>query len=243
MRFNLFVIILVVATSCAPMYVPSVRNTPLFRGAGEFQGSAYLTTGVAVQGAYALTDNLGIIGSYSFLSENAKDPQNTSENYTRKNKHFEGGLGYFNATRSRRIELYVGYGSGESTTNGQYSFFFPTFGQQELIVTGKFRRYFIQPSIGTNNRGFNLAFTPRFSMVDFYEFTSGVVTEKPGEKLQLYIEPAATAKFRLGENLDGIFQLGLNVPIPNDSFFDYVPVQAAIGIQLHLGGSLRTRVY
>lgn len=241
MRFNLLLLLIVLISSCSPMYVPSTRNAPLFRGQGEFQGSAFVTTGIDLQAAYAVSDHVGIMGDYSTLKEKPKDPQDPTQSFDRKRNYFETGIGYFTNTKTRRVEVYVGYGQGKSTTTGQYNFL--GLGQNELIVTGNYRNYFIQPSIGTNNRGFNLIFTPRFSFLNFYEFTSGVITEKPNEKIHLVVEPAITARFRMAENLNGMFQLGLNVPIPNDAFFDYAPVQAAFGIQLHLGGSLRTRVY
>ncbi len=241
MRVCLFITLLALISSCAPMYVPNARNVPLFNGQGEFQGSAFLGTGIDLQGALALTDNIGVMGGYSFLAESRRDPFDQNQTFDRKNNFFEGGIGYYKATRSRRIELYVGYGQGKGTTTGQYSFL--GLGQQEVIVTGKYSRIFIQPSIGTNNRGFNLAFTPRISLVNFHEFQSGVIVETPDEGAHLFIEPAATARFRMADNLNGMFQLGLNLAMPNDAFFDHVPVQASFGIQLHLGGSLRTRVY
>jgi hypothetical protein len=223
------------------MYVPNVRNTPLFNGQGEFQGSAFIGTGIDLQAAAALTDNIGVIGNYSFLNETRNDPFDQSQTFKRKSNFFEGGIGYYQASRARRIELYIGYGQGKGTTTGQYSFL--GLGQQEVIVTGKYNRIFIQPSIGTNYRGFNVAFTPRFSLVNFREFQSGITVEKPNEGAHLFLEPAATARFRLGQNLNGMFQLGLNMPTPNDAFFDHVPIQASFGVQLHLGGSLRTRIY
>lgn len=241
MRFSSLIIIIVLLSSCAPMYVPNVRNTPLFGEQGEFQGSAFIGTGFDLQGAVALTDHIGLIGNYSFLNETRNDPFDQSQTFKRKNNFFEGGIGYYQTTRARKVELYVGYGQGKGTTTGQYGFL--GLGQQEVIVTGKYNRIFIQPSIGTNNRGFNLAFTPRFSLVNFHEFQSNGIVESPEEGAHLFIEPAATARFRLAENLNGMFQLGLNVAMPNDAFFDHVPVQAAFGLQIHLGRSLRTKIY
>lgn len=241
MRLLVFLALVIAVSSCTPIYVPTVRNTPMFRGEGEFQGTVALSTGVSLQGAYAISDHVGMIGSYSILNEKANDPQSSSEKFTRKSNQLEVGLGYFNTTRSRRFELYGGYGQGESTTTGQYIFL--GLGAQDVIVTGRYRRYFIQPSVGTNRKNFNLIFTPRLSFVDFYEFTSGTITEPSGESIHIFIEPAVTGKFRLTSSLDGMFQLGLNFPTASDNFFDYVPVQAALGVQLHLGGSLRTRVY
>ena len=83
-------------------------------------------------------------------------------------------------------------------------------------------------------------------MVDYYEFTSGGITVKPGElstpqKPILFLEPALTGKWRLKGKIHAIFQLGINVPL-GDSYFDYQPMQVGLGIQIDTGG-LRTRVY
>ena len=159
MRFGPLVIALALLSSCAPMYVPNVRNAPLFNGKGEFQAAAFIGTGIDLQGALALSDHIGITGNYSFLRETRNDPFDPSQKFKRKNNFFEGGIGYYKASRSRRIELYAGYGQGKGTTTGQYGFL--GLGQQEVIVTGKYKRIFIQPSIGTNNSRFSLALTPR----------------------------------------------------------------------------------
>jgi len=241
MRYLLFLI--VVLSSCAPTYIPNVRNVPLFAEGGEFQGTVYVTTGIEAQLAYAVSDNVALMGNYAWVSE-----KNSEQGFTRKNNYYEGGLGYFKNTRSRRFEIFGGYGAGNGTGQGQYNFFFPTFGQQELITDYKYTRIFIQPSIGTNNRKFNIAFTTRFSFVDFSEFTAETptipsTTVKPSESPHLFFEPALTGRFPLVGNLNGIFQLGLNVALPTDVYFTSVPAQIAIGIQLHIGDRLRTRVY
>lgn len=239
------IVLLLLATSCSPLYVPTTRNVPMFREQGEFQGSVYITTGVDAQLAYALSDNLAVMANGSYLSDKVTEP----EDYTRSNRFAEAALGYYNVTRKFRTELFVGYGIGEGTSFAQYYFFTPSFGQKDLVATGKFNRIFIQPTIGTNSRNFNLAFTPRFSIVDFTEFSSNdndpinaVVTIQPDEKPQLFIEPTLTGKFPIAGNLQGVFQLGLGIPTSGDVYFDYVPLQLSVGIQLNTG-SLRTRVY
>jgi len=235
-------------TACSSIYVPNTRNVPLFRGAGEAQASVYLTNGVDIQGALSFTDNLAAIGSYSFLKQNETDPT-----YTRKNSYGEFGLGYFKNERSHRLELFVGYGMGKGTSLANYYFYASDFGVNNIVATGTFSRIFIQPTIATNKKNFNVAFTPRISLVDFKEFTStgppapaaqkSEVTKTPDEKAYLFIEPALTGKFPLVGNLNGIFQLGLAVPTNSDVYFDYEPLQLSLGIQLHVGGKLRTRVY
>ncbi len=230
-------LLLLILAACSPIYVPNTRNAPMFREQGEAQISGYLTSGgFEAQGAFALTDHIGAIGSYAFGSA-----QRTNPDYTRKNSYGELGLGLYDRSKSMRYEVYVGYGMGSGTSYDQYYFFNSTLGNQTLVSDAKMNRIFIQPSLGTNNRDFNFIFTPRFSWVDYTEFSSAGVTVKPDEKAVIFIEPAATGKFRLKGNLHAIFQLGLTVPV-GDSFFDYQPMQAAVGIQIDTGG-LRTRVY
>lgn len=240
-----FFLALLLLSSCAPqIYVPNTRNTPLFREQGEFQGTVTVTTGLEGQLAYALSDHVAIMANGAFLKD-----EKPEQDYTRKHRFVEGGLGYYTAARNYRMELYAGYGAGEGTSFAQYYFYTPYFGQKDLVATGKYTRIFLQPTYGTNNRGFNMAFTARLSLVDFSEFSSNdnnpsnpVVTIEPDEKPQFFFEPAITGKVPLVGNLQGIFQLGVNVNLPNQAYFDYVPVQFAIGIQLNTG-SLRTRVY
>lgn len=246
MRPFLFLVVLLMS-ACSSIYIPNTRNVPLFRGAGEAQASVYLTNGVDVQGAFSFTDNLAAMGSYSFLKQNETD-------YTRKNSYGELGLGYFKNDRSYRFELFVGYGMGKGTSLANYYFYAADFGISNIVATGTFSRIFIQPTIASNKRNFNVAFTPRISLVDFNEFTSTgppppatqrptPVTKKPDEKAYLFVEPALTGKFPLVGNLNGVFQLGLAVPTNSDVYFDYEPLQVSLGIQLHVGGKLRTRVY
>lgn len=232
-----FFVLLFLATSCSPLYVPTTRNVPLFREQGEFQGSVYLTTGVEAQLAYALTDHVAAMGNVNFFKYHVDN-----QNYDRKNSFAEGGLGYYYVTREYRTELFVGYGRGQGTSFSQYYFFSPSFAQKDLVATGKMNRIFLQPSISTNNHKFNLIFTARFSFVDYTEFSSNdndpnnaVVTIKPDEKVQLFLEPSLTGKVPIVGNLLGVFQLGLTAPIPTDTYFDYVPVQFSIGIQLNTG--------
>jgi len=240
-KLSLF--LLLTATACSPLYVPNTRNVPLFREQGEFQGTIYTSNGAELQLAYAVSDHVAVMGNASYLSRKQGD-----QDFTRKHFFAEGGIGFYNVKRNLRTELFTGYGIGSGTSFSQYGFFTQYFGQKDLVATAKYNRIFIQPSIGTNNRGFNIAFTPRISLVDFTEFSSSdnstqnQVTIKPDESFHLFIEPALTGKFHLVGNLQGVFQLGLTLPTPNDVYFDYVPLQFSLGLQLNTG-SLRTKVY
>lgn len=237
-----YVLVLLLAASCAPLYVPNTRNAPLFREQGEAQISAYLTSGgFDAQGAYALTDHVALTGSYSYGSQKQSNPQSNPMDYTRKNSYGEVGIGYYDRTRSSRYEILAGYGIGQGTSSDQYYFF----GLNNTVVaTAKMQRIFLQPTLGTNNRDVNLSFTPRLSYVKYTEFTNDATgnTQKPNENAIIFLEPAATLKMRLAGNLHGLFQLGLTTPVSGDPYFDFQPMQVAIGLQIDTGG-LRTRVY
>ena len=236
-----YLIVLVLMSSCSPLYLSGTRNAPLFKEQGEAQVSGYLSAaGLEAQVAYALSDNIAVIGDFEYA--NQKKTSNGVE-FTRKNTYGEIGLGYYNRTKSARFEMIAGYGMGEGTSSDVYYFFAPAFGQgTETVATGKMQRIFFQPSIGTNNRGTNLSFTPRVSWVDFSEFTSSGVTVKPNEKASIFLEPAATLKFHLAGNLFGVIQVGMTVPISGEPFFKYQQLQAAVGLQIDTGG-LSTKVY
>jgi hypothetical protein len=234
-----WIILIALLSACSPLYVPNTRNVPLFQGQGEAQISAYATSaGLDAQGALALTDNIAIMGNYAYGSEKRVNPA-----FTRKNSYGEVALGFYKASRKARIELFAGYGVGKGTNLSQYYFFADDFGQGDTIITAKMNRIMIQPSIGTNNRKFNIAFTPRISLVDYTEFMAGDKTEKPNEKPHLFIEPALTGKFHIAGNVKGVFQLGLTQGLPSQAFFDYMPLQFAFGLQIDTGNQLGTRVY
>lgn len=238
-----YILLLLTASSCASIYMPNTHNTPMFRESGEFQGSVYAAAGVDLQAAYAVTDHVALMGNYSHLSSKETDQELQSPDYTRKNSFWEGGLGVFEATKKTRYELFAGYGKGTGTSASQYYFFYPDFGQQKIVATGNYSRIFIQPAIGTNNRKFNVTFAPRFSLVEFSDFTSSGITHEPDEKPQLFIEPALCSKFTIVGNLEGVLQVGITVPTKSDVYFEYESFQASVGIQLHLGNRMRTRVY
>lgn len=235
---KLWIIGVALLTSCAPIYIPNSRNVPLFDGKGEAQIGGFLTSaGADAQAAVSLTDHLAIAGSYSYGSHKRTNPD-----FSRRNTFAEGAIGYYSASRKSRFELFIGYGVGKGTNLAQYYFFADDFGQGDTIVTAKMSRFMIQPTFSTNNRKFDIAFTPRLSWVNYSEFTAGDVTETPSEKAQLFIEPAITGKFHLKGNIFGLFQLGLAQALPNEAFFDHQPLQVSFGFLIDTGG-LGTKVY
>lgn len=228
-------------SSCATAYIANSRNTPMFGEANEFAGSVALSSGIDVQTAYSVTDHVGLMANFNTVQQKLTPEGKPS--FSRNHIFGEGGIGYFARTKKSRFELYGGYGMGSGTSYESYYFFHTA--ATETVTKGKYARIFVQPSIGTNNKKFNMIFTLRSSFVGFKEYS----TEDPAANPKVYkptgynimLEPSLTARAHLAGNLRGFVQLGANASV-GDVDFNFVKVQAAIGIQIHTG-QLRTRVY
>ncbi|WP_324672077.1 hypothetical protein [Hymenobacter sp. GOD-10R] len=96
--------------SCSSLYFPPPPQVPLLTQKGEFSGGIHtnLDNNVSLQGAYAVGEHLGVMGSASFLHTDKKK---------RAVDHDFGevGLGYYTRLSDRRVlEVYGGLGGGHS---------------------------------------------------------------------------------------------------------------------------------
>ena len=228
-----FVLILVVATSCAPVYVPNARNSPLFTQAGEFQGSMQVGNGLDLQGAVSITNHIGLMANYSYADRNTSTYDPDYEDNYHHHKFFEGGIGYYENDGNWCYEVFAGYGRGEGASFDEYEWW----GSQTGRATGKFERYFIQPAFGLNKKVMHVSFVPRISIVDFSEFTNDIVTYPIDENPSVFIEPAVIGKVNLMDNhLFFIFQAGFSFPASSSVYYDYRPFQFSTGMGFRFGG-------
>lgn len=233
-KYYLYAILVVVLASCSPVYVPNMRNAPLFTKAGEFQASAnYGTAGLDVQGAVAVTNNIALMANYSYGSRNTDSIENDYDNDYRKHTLYEGGIGYYKNDEKFCFEVFLGYGEGEGTSYGSYDIF----SSDDALVTGKFRRIFLQPSFGFNKKVVHIAFTPRISYVDFTKFfdegTGFTIDPDP----RVFFEPAVTTKFNFIDNrFFALIQVGLSTNFEDNSF-DHEPFLFSTGLGFRLGGA------
>ncbi|GAB3300421.1 hypothetical protein GCM10027511_15550 [Hymenobacter humi] len=95
-------------SSCNSLYFPPPPHAPLLTHKGEAYGSISTNqhNNYALQGAYALTDHLGVAGTFSSLHRNK----------TRKTENLDFGeisAGYFTRLSDNRVlEVYLGAGGG-----------------------------------------------------------------------------------------------------------------------------------
>jgi hypothetical protein len=191
---TLLVISAVILTSCAPTYVPNVRNVALFRRAGEFQGSVHFGQGIDAQGAVSITNHIGLMGNYENVNRNTNDFNDVDKDKYLKHNFYEGAIGYYQNEGKLAYEFFGGYGRGEGTSYNYYSLF-----QGDVRAQGKYSRIFIQPSVGSNSHIFNWMVSMRMSHVDFDELTN-VDPDSPtlGKSFDpepvLFLEPAFTGR-------------------------------------------------
>jgi hypothetical protein len=232
------VIVCLFVSSCAPVYVPNARNSPMFTKAGEFQGSLQLGNGLDVQGAVSVSNHIGLMGNFSYANNKSPDPDD-SDDYHR-HKFFEGGIGYFENQGKWCYEIFAGYGEGEGSSFDEYDFF--SSGSSSTVrATGKFNRIFIQPAFGLNKKMFHVSFVPRISLVDFTEFTSddagGVAPYIANDDPKVFIEPAVMGRINLMSNrMFFTFQGGFSVPATK-VYYEYRPFYVSTGIGFRIGGT------
>lgn len=228
---RLLLLALLSISACAPVYVPNVRNSPMFTKAGEFQASAQVGNGIEGQAAFAVTSHFGVMTNYLFID--SRDTEN--ENNYIKHRLFEGAVGYFtNKNDESFFELFGGYGRGSGTTYDTYYFF----GSHSLTATGRYHRYFLQPAFGVNKESAQFSFAPRFSMVDFYEFATEVVATSIEEDPRLFFEPAVIGRWNFANNnLFATFQAGACLRMSENIYFEKRTFQFAGGLGFRLGGT------
>ena len=225
-------VLAVVLAGCAPVYVPNVRNTPMFTKAGEAQMTVMYGTGdVDAQMAVAVTNNVALMGNYSYGNRNT---DSLSQHDYHKHNYLEGAIGYYKNDGIFCFEVFLGYGKGTASSYGSYDIFSTP---NPSLAKGTYTRTFLQPSFGFNKKIVHFAFTPRVSLVDFSEFSNANSSVKYDPSPKIFFEPAATAKFNFMDNrFYGIVQVGLSVPVNGDVIYDYEGVTISTGLGLRLGG-------
>lgn len=213
MTFAVIVITILFQYSCAPVYVPTVINQPLFTGKGDFKASLHGgISGWDLQSAYALTDHIGVMAMGSF--EDFKSDEN--DDY---HKHLFGevGGGYFNTLGPfGRLEVYGGGGIGKiNVQNGS--------GYLEDYSNAILGKVFIQPGIGISSDYVDLSFASRFVWAD--------ILDESVHHNRFFYEPAITGKVGY-KKVKGVLQVGFSAPLGEKTLdFAYQPFIISFGIQ------------
>lgn len=236
-------------------YVPNQANVPLLKEKNEFKGNVSFTNW---QGAYAITDNIGVMASGQYVWRNMFYDRDSDGDYLLdphvRGGLVEGGVGFFKpiGTSKRAIfDVYAGYGNGSFKTvdNGfQYD---SIQGNPDYLLRTKFHKFFVQPSFGLSHKVVEAAFSTRFSVVRFYDQTMGSKVFEDNEnrrenfmrlsdKAIPFFEPTFTV--RVGYRyVKWQAQLLFSVPINDETYTGYEvgdffqPVSLTMGVSLNFG--------
>jgi hypothetical protein len=226
--------VLLLHQSCKTAYTPNALNVPLLQERGEVK---LLLSPTNYQAAYAVSDHVGIMANgYNLSSETTTEFNGVlTDSYTAKSIVGEVGVGYFGRTgRNFTYELYGGGGMTQASFRGTGAF-----GGKNYEVTGL--KFFVQPNLGFVSQGFDLAFSPRLSGI---QFGAPTVTKYPltdlkndnldglGNALHLFLEPALT--LRAGYKYVKVQgQFGLSFQLSSGNI-PYSPVIGNLGLAIDI---------
>jgi hypothetical protein len=220
--FSLFVFI-----GCAPLYIPTSHNTPMFTGKNEFQASAGMYSGLNAQAAYSFTDHFAVAANYLYARYN-------KETDGRTQKVGELALGYYtNFDSNWCAEIFTGFGLGKGHAYDSLYYTFTTYDPYE--ANGKYFKIFVQPSIGMNKGNALWNFSVKLTYLNFtsVNIKHDDETLVKGKTSEFFAEPTITWQFPLKKKLFMFIQAGYNFPV-GDPRFDYDPFVGSIGLVLKL---------
>lgn len=219
----LLITTLILATACAPVYVPSVPNVPQLTGHGDWQASAYMgTNGIDAQGSYAITENSAVMAAISgpIVDE------------TNKNRHLyvEGAYGLFNRTPSQlRMSVFAGTGWGIARGDADFTVNGTTYNR---VNEGQYWKPFLQGNIGLHTDLLDIGLTTRAALVafQFAEFDGQPVEEALASVM---IEPNLYLAFGWRTVKVAAYG-GLSLPMQENLAFEYNPFMLGLGLQFTL---------
>lgn len=216
---------------CAPIYIPNSRNIPSVNDVNEAQFTGMFgTSGWDVNTLYNFHKNIGVMVNGSFAHHTRKSGRDNIEG-PRFHKHLFGetGIGYYNTLGSSRstIAFYSGVGWGESFSDNTNFF------DKIIYQKGRYRRYFLQPSVSLKIKDIHLGFGWRFSNIYFQRFeTQDGLQDLPNK--EWFSEFVMEISVEM-ENFDFVSQAGVNKPLNNQEVvFHYRPFHVSVGIRYNL---------
>lgn len=204
---------------CSQEYIPTQVNTPLLSNSGQLQvNGGGGVSGLDIQFAYALPENIGVMlnGSFSDRSGTTLDEEHSHE-------YIEGAAGYYYPLdETYRVEAYGGYGTGN--IGEFYTTYDSTKGEASL------QKFFVQPNIGIFSTHYDLGFGLRVGMQNLEHEHP----DAPTGSYNLMLEPAFTAKAGI-KPLKLYMQLGYSFLLSNASpAYGRQRLMFSAGVQLDL---------
>lgn len=227
-NLTIVISIVIVFTSCSPLYRPNTINVPLFKEKKELSVNAGASNnGADIQAAYSVSDHFAVMANGSFYNANTTEATGISRE---ENNFGEIGVGYYTHIGEDIIgEIYSGFGIGKAYNQNNYWIELNSFNRAD------YNKIFVQPSIGFVSNIFELAASIRWSYVDYYNFKSDSPINYgnlPNRSANMFIEPALTA--RAGYKSIKVFtQVGAALPTMPITYY-YRPLILSMGVNIKL---------
>lgn len=199
-------------TSCQTLYVPSQPQVPLMSEGDETQVALNIATnGYGGQFAYSPYYHWAIIANANTFNV----VQDTNFEIKYRQSYGEVGTGYYTRlNKFARLEVLFGLGTGSAGFND---------------VRDRYRKGFLQPSIGISGPWVDAGLTTRISYVNYFQHKENGTTT-PLRQNALFLEPAITARAGY-EQVKFQGQFGLGIPM-SDPDFNFRRVFFGLGIHI-----------
>ncbi len=148
-------------------YIPPVQQVPLLKDKNDNSITAYMggnedVNCAGLQGAYALSNSIGISGGYtSFWGGDLNSPSKNNGS----GNHFDLALGYYQ-------RIFDNYGvfevfAGAEHLDQKHQYYDHNSGYDGKSHISSFKLY-VQPAIGITHKHFEVAFSTRLGFLNFY---------------------------------------------------------------------------
>ncbi|MDF3076352.1 MAG: hypothetical protein K0S09_241 [Sphingobacteriaceae bacterium] len=226
-------------SACSSAYIPNVPNTPMLSAKGELNADAHITLkgNTSFNSAYAVADHIGILLNGSIM------------NSERKNKDFkhnllETGAGYFTtfgAENNRILEVYTGFGSGNSDRTFRNE---TSAGITSDRQEAKFGKWFAQVNYSSKDKGdfklfgktFPISYGTalRISYVNMKDFTRNGIAQPTEDNI--FLEPVFFTRYRIFPAVQLQYTSGSNFGLKKREFLTAGNSVLSFGIVVNVGG-------
>jgi len=226
-------------------YLPRNANVPLFKEKNDFNGSVSAgigtkTSGLEVQAAYAVTDNLAVMANFmssKYFAAGDPDDHNVSNG-----SYFDGAAGYFKPL-NRFLVFEVFGGLGYCSQHHEYYAYTLSGYDYRGYADLAYIKPFLQPSIGASFDIIDIAFSSGITSLNFNKIKNNVDQNSlyydELERIDMnrsfvLLEPAVT--IRTGWKfikLQAQYMFSFNL---THDFMYFEPVKGSLGIFISLSG-------
>ncbi len=204
-------------SSCKLVHYPTSFNTPVLDKKGDMQATGVIGLGnIEVQGAYALTNSMGLSVTGSYFSEEREiEVNNETVKVSEQSSYLEGGLGYYGQIGEfGKYSIFAGAGVGRVPADFRNSFY-------DGVQTALRKKIFVQPSIAFTSNFADIVGVLRLSSVTINRETNlfaepGVVLLLGYKNIKFYADAGLSLGYHHAGSLTWdhsfiIFGLGMQI--------------------------------